>query len=110
MSLDEKLKEEQIVATVSTLDMANEIRNRLMRWGREPGRTRLCVYVFFNSTVPDEYHVGVASEWQTKLPEDTVLDAMVMVSDFQEEQLKEEARAKSMTTTVYRHRVRMTST
>lgn len=89
------LKDEQIVATVPTLELANTLRVRLMRRVRENG-TRLTIFVFHDSTVPDEYHIGIASEWQTKVSDDTVLDTMEFITDFQEEQLRAEAESYAL--------------
>lgn len=80
---------EQIVATVPTLELANTLRALLMRRGLDGLGPSLVVYVFHNPTIPDEYHIGIAGEKFSKVPEDTVLDVMMVISDFQEDQIRE---------------------
>jgi hypothetical protein len=89
------LENEQIVATVPTVELANALRGLLMRRNHEGTGPRLAIYVFHNTQVPDEYHLGIASEWGMKVPEDVVLDTMIVISDFQEAQLQEEADFRS---------------
>lgn len=81
------LADEQIVATVNTLEMAETLRHRLIYREKE---SRFFIYVFHDSNVPDEYNIGVASEFQGRLSDDVMIELMAEISDFQEEQLAAE--------------------
>lgn len=86
------MNKEQIVATTSTLELANTLRNLLLKkYYFSFTEERATPRVYHNKD-KNEYTITLVSLLGKKINEELVLDAIEAITDFYREQIEEESR------------------